>query len=208
MASLRIWIRSFIPRNIAGYTQDRPNGGGKTMIPGPTPLNDCFMTDQRSFSDVLVASSRTFSSVEVDSAALSLLSQSHRCDNTVECDCEDGNEECNETPNASKLKVARFAISGSSCTFDFEGGAGNPCAGAVAPDIDWLVHVVVEKSGAGVTVKLAPSSVVEPFPAFEMYASLSGTTKPLFQRSPNPGATPWNLVGPPNETVSGLASFP
>lgn len=208
MASLRIWIRSFIPRSIAGYTQDRPNGGGQTMIPGPTPLHDCFLTDQRSFTDALVASSRTFSSVEVDSAALSLLSQSHRCDNTVECDCEDGNEECNKTPDASKLKVARFALAGSRCTFDLEGGAGNPCAGAVAPDIDWLVHVVVEKSGAGVTVKLAPGSVVEPFPAFEMYASFNGTTKPIFQRSPNPGATPWNLVGSPNETVTGLASFP
>jgi len=208
MASLRIWIRSFIPKNIAGYTQDRPNGGGETMIPGPTPLNDCFLTDQRSFTDALAASARTFSSVEVDSVALSLLSQSHRCDNTVECDCEDGSEECNKKPDASKLKVARFTLTGGRCTFDFEGGAGNPCAGAAAPDIDWLVQVVVEKSGAGVTVKLAPGSVVEPFPAFEMYASLNGTTKLIFQRSPNPGATPWNLVGSPNEPVGGSASFP
>ena len=208
MATLKIWIRSFIPKTISGYTLAKPGGGGETMIPGPTAANDCYLTDQRTFSSVASDSSRTFSSVEIDTNALSLASQSHRCDNTLECDCEDGDEECNEKPDASKLKVTKFSVGANKSTFDFDGGAGNPCAGALAPDIDWLVHVVVEKAGPGVKVSLAAGSVVEPFPAFEMYASLNGATKQLFARSPNAGATPWNLVGPPNQPVSGSVSFP
>lgn len=208
MALLKIWIRSFIPKNITGYTLAKPGGGGDTMIPGPTPISDCYLTDQRTFTNAYAASSRTFSSAEIDTAALSLASQNHHCDNTVECDCEDEAEECNETPDADELAVIGFAAVANKCTFDFKGGAGNPCAGPVAPDIDLLVHVIVEKSAAALTVKLAPGSVVEPFPAFEMYASLGGTTKEIFRRSPNAGATPWNLAGDPDEPVSGSVTFP
>ena len=207
--SLKIWITSFIPKDIAGYTKPVPGGGGKTMIPGPTPVNDCFLTDQRSFSNSPNASSRTRSSVEIDMEKMTLLSQQHHCDNTIEVDCEDGDVECDQTPDKSKLKVNGFASSGTKCSFSFAGGAGNPCAGPVAPDIDWLVHVTVQKQGAStVVVKLESGSLVEPFPAFEMYASLNGTTKQVFQRPPDPGATPWNLVGPPNKSVSGAVSFP
>lgn len=205
---LKIWIASFIPRDIVGYTKTVPGGAGKTMIPGPTPASDCFLTDQRSFANSITASSRTRSSVEIDTAMMTLVSQQHDCDDTVEIDCEDGDVECNQTPDNSKLKVSGFTSSGTKCSFSFAGGAGNPCAGPLAPDIDWLVHVTVQKQGTNaVEVKLETGSVVEPFPAFEMYASLNGTTKQVFQRPPDPGTTPWNLVGPPNKSVSGAISF-
>ncbi|MBI2740132.1 MAG: hypothetical protein HYX38_26750 [Rhodospirillales bacterium] len=206
--ALKIWIASFIPQNIAGLTTPVPNGGGKTMIPGPTPVSDCFHTDQRSFSDSPDRSSRMRSIVEINPANMTLASQNHHCDHTVECDCEDGDVECDKLPDSSKLKVENFTSSGSKCSFSLTGGAGNPCAGALAPLIEWLVRVSVEKQGASVVVKLADGSLVEPFPAFEMYASLNGTTKKLFQRPPDPGATPWDLFGAPNKSVSGSASFP
>jgi hypothetical protein len=139
---------------------------------------------------------------------MTLVAQNHHCDNTVEVDCEDGDVECNKPPDAGKLKVKSFTSSGTKCSFSFDGGAGNPCAGALAPDIDWLVNVTVERQGGGISVTLAVGSLVEPFPAFEMYASLNGATKQLFQRSPDPGATPWNLFGPPNKPVSGNVIFP
>jgi hypothetical protein len=66
----------------------------------------------------------------------------------------------------------------------------------------------VEKQGGGISVTLAAGRVVEPFPAFEMCASLNGATKQLFQHSPDPGATPWNLFGLPNKPVSGNVIFP
>ena len=206
--TLKIWICSFIPKDIAGYTKAVPNGGGKTMIPGPLPTSDCFLTDQRTFSNSPTASSRTRSSVEIDTTTMTLITQKHHCDNTVEVDCEDGDVECNKTPDSSGLTIAGFTSSGPKCSFVFEGGAGNPCAGAAAPDIDWLANVAVEKQGGSISVKLGAGSLVEPFPAFEMYASLNGATKQIFQRPPDPGATPWNLVGPPNKAVSGSVVLP
>lgn len=207
--ALKIWIASFIPKDIANYTKAVPGGGGKTMIPGPTALNDCYLTDQRPFSSTPNASSRTRSTVEVNTANLTLTSQDHHCDNTVEVKCATGAVDCDKTPDNSKLKINGFSSSGNKCSFSFEGGAGNPCAGPIAPDIEWLVHVAVEKTGTnGFVVKLGPGSVVEPFPAFEMYASLNGVTKQLFQRPPDAGATPWNLFGLPNKSVSGSINFP
>ncbi|QSX73999.1 DUF3238 domain-containing protein [Lysobacter arenosi] len=205
--SIKIWIASFIPRQIDGYTHPVP-GGGTTMIPGPTTLSDCFLTDQRSFSSSPNASSRTRSLVEVNLGSPQPVSVVHHCDSTVEVDCEDGEIECNQTPDSSGLKITNFSSTATRCTFTFEGGAGNPCAGPLAPDIDWLVHVVVERSGDTVTVKIGTGSLVEPFPAFECYASVGGTTKALFQRPPDPAATPWDLPGAPNKTVTGSVAFP
>ncbi len=205
--TLQIWICSFIPQSIAGYTRPLPGGGAKTMIPGPLPTSDCFLTDQRTFSNSPTASSRTRSRVEINTAAMTLISQAHHCDNTVEVDCEDGDVECNKTPDANNLKVSNFISSGGKCSFVFEGGAGNPCAGAAAPSIDWFINVTVEKQGGGISVRLGPGSFVEPFPAFEMYASMNGVTKPVFQRSPDAGATPWDLFGAPNKAVSGSVAF-
>ena len=206
--TLQIWICSFIPKDIAGYTRTIPAGGGKTMIPGPLPVSDCFHTDQRAFSSQPTVSSRTRSKIEIDTATMTLAAQNHHCDPTVECDCEDGDEECNKVPDSSGLKITGFQSSGTACSFTFEGGAGNPCAGRLAPDIDWLVKVEVKKQGASVSVKLGAGSLVEPFPAFECYASLNGVTKTLFQRPPDTGTTPWNLPGPPNKPVSGSVAFP
>jgi hypothetical protein len=207
MAVLNIWIASFIPKDIQGYTKSLPGGAGKTMIPGPTPLSDCFLSDQRSFLNSPNASSRMRSSVDINITTMALVSQRHHCDNTVEVDCEDGAVECNKSPDSSKLKIRGFTSSVEQCVFSFDGGAGNPCVGAVAPDIDWLVHVAVRRLDSSVTVSVENGSVVEPFPAFEMYASLNGVTKVIFQRSPDSGATPWNLMGPPNKSVSGAAKF-
>ena len=45
--------------------------------------------------------------------------------------------------------------------------------------------------------------MIEPFPAFEMYAIHNGT-KPtvLFSEEPPPGSNPWNLLGSPNREVT------
>lgn len=63
--TLKIWISSFIPKDIAGYTMAVPGQAGRSMIPGPTPLSDCFHTDQRGFSSDPNASARMRSLVEL-----------------------------------------------------------------------------------------------------------------------------------------------
>jgi len=48
-------------------------------------------------------------------------------------------------------------------------------------------------------VEVSYDVLVEPFPAFEMYARLdSGPVVPLFLRHPDEAATPLDIVGPPN----------
>jgi hypothetical protein len=204
--TIKIWISSFIPKNIAGYTKPVPGGGGQTMIPGPLPISDCFLTDQRGFTANASASSRTHSFVEVNATTLSLIGENHNCDNTVEVDCGDGDTECDKKSDSSGLSIANFSNSGISASFTFKGGAGNPCA-LGAPHIDWLVHVKVTKSVSDIAISVESGSLVEPFPSFEMYASYAGATEKIFNRAPNPGATPWNLIGDPDEPISGSVNF-
>jgi hypothetical protein len=205
---MKIWIASFIPRTIAGLTRPLGDGSGRTAIPGPTLISDCFLTDQREFDPSPTASSRTRLVVDVDVNSMQILNWSAHCDSTTEIDCEDGEVECEKTPDSSKLKVINVSSAAGILRFTFSGGAGNPCA-LGAPDIDWLVHVEVTKSApTSIKVAIGVGSVVEPFPAFEMYASTSGGTKALFRRPPDAGADPWNLIGAPNKVVSGSATFP
>lgn len=202
--ALDIWISSFIPGSIPGYSRPVPGAPGRTMIPGPLPISDCYHTDHRNFSTDPTASARMRSAVEISVSDFSLLGQSHRCNNTVECDCEDGDVECDKTPSATNLRVLGFQNSAAGCSFRFEGGAGNPCSTG-APEINWLVKVEAKRVGNNISIAVLPGSLVEPFPAFEMYARLNGPAKALFKRAPNPGATPWNLFGNPNQAVSGTA---
>lgn len=204
---LRIWISSFIPKDIPGRTMPVPDGSGRTMMPGPTPLNDCFLTDQRGFAAEPTAASRMRSLVEIDEAGLTLVAQRHHCDNTVEVDCEDGDVECDLPPDPSGLTVVDFQSTGAGCSFRFKGAANNPCFSG-SPYIEWIVSVAVTRSGGRFTVAAQPGSVVEPFPAFEMYATTGGPAKALFQVPPNAGAGPGDLYGPPNKPVSGSVTVP
>lgn len=205
---MRIWIASFIPKLINDYTQTVPDGSGRTMIPGP-PLTGCFLTDQRSFSNSPTASSRTRSAITVNMANMTLQSHVPHCDNTIEVDCSTGQVTCDKSPDSSRLKIENVATSVNVLSFTLSGGAGNPCVGAVAPDIDWLILVEIRKQSATTAQIIVKSgSMVEPFPAFEMYATWNGATKTLFTRPPDSGATPWNLIGPPNKPVTGSVSFP
>jgi len=143
--------------------------------------------------------------VELSPQDFSLISQSHHCDFTIECDCEDGGEECRKAPSTTDLTIKVLQTSSGQCRFSFEGGAGNPCASG-APQINWSVTVEVKRiAGGKIQVSALSGSKVEPFPAFEMYASLNGTVREVFKVEPQPGTTPWNLFGAPNRTVSGTA---
>jgi hypothetical protein len=206
---MKIWISAFIPKTIPSYTLPMPNGSGKTMIPGPTAINDCFLTDQRDFSDNPTASSRMRLTVDIDMSSLQIQSWQPHCDNTVKVDCGNGIAACNQTPDVSGLKVENISTNGSVLVLSFTGGAGNPCVPVVAPEINWDIKIEVRKTGAtAASVSVLAGSLVEPFPAFEMYVRWNGATKTLFRRSPDPGTSPWNLFGPPNKPISGSAVFP
>jgi hypothetical protein len=203
--SVKIWLNAFIPGDIPGLTNIVPGSGshaGKTMIPGPTPVNDCFLTDQRSFSANPSASSRMHSEIEIDLTVPRIVSEFHRCDPTIEVDCEDGDEECNSSANTGRMKFLNFR-STSIVAVDIVGAANNPCFTG-SPDIDYEGTIEITIDPSTQIVSVAFSGRIEPFPAFEMYATLNGgSSMPIFRESPVPGATPRDLFGDANRPVSG-----
>ncbi len=217
--SVKIWLNAFIPGDIPGLTNIVPGSGlhaDKTMIPGPTPVNDCFLTDQRSFSANPSASSRMHSEIEIDLTVPRIVSEFHRCDLTVprivsefhrcdptiEVDCEDGDEECNSSANTGRMKFLNFR-STSIVAVNIVGAANNPCFTG-SPDIDYEGTIEITIDPSTQIVSVAFSGRIEPFPAFEMYATLNGgSSMPIFRESPVPGATPRDLFRDANRPVSG-----
>jgi len=190
-------------------TSPVPNGGGDTMIPGPIPLvSDCFHTDQRGFSKNSNTSSRMQSIVNIDVGNMKFLEHIGRCWETIECDCEDGEKECEKTASTSGLKYKDEVSSELHLNFILEGAANNPCFSG-SPNINWLIHVHITKNQNGsIEVEATSDSRVEKFPAYEMYVEHSGEVRTLFLRPPDEGATPRDLVGDtPRQPVQGLVTF-
>ena len=96
-----------------------------------------------------------------------IINQVHFCGQTHEIDCEDGEEECSQTASNSRMRF--FNLRGSrhsTIKIDLEGAANNPCA-IGSPDIDYKGTVTINIS----TGSVAFDGLIEPFPAFEMYAT-------------------------------------
>jgi len=205
---MKIWISSFIPKDIDDLTLPVPNGGGDTMIPGPIPLvSDCFHTDQRGFLKNSNASSRMQSIINIDIGNMKSLGHIGRCWETIECDCEDGEKECEKTSSTSGLKYKDEISSSFHLNFTLEGAANNPCFFG-SPDIDWIIYVHIKKYADGkIKVEATSDSRVEKFPAYEMYVEQDGAVETLFRRSPDKGATPGDLIGVATQHVTGVVTF-
>ena len=148
LTSIKFWINAFIPRDLPGLTKTMPKGRhrGSTMIPGPTPISDCFLTDQRSFSNQINAKSRMHSefSLRLEGQRL-VFTEWHNCDVTCECDCEDGSVECEKKSNTDSMKF-NFPPSPDQSRrirVTLRGAASNPCATG-SPDIDYEGTITID----------------------------------------------------------------
>lgn len=211
--TIKIWLNAFIPDNIPGLTRRVPGAGvhrNKTMIPGPTVVSDCFLTDQRGFSSNPAASSRMHSEISIDvtvPAAPREINQIHRCDETIEVDCEDGDQECNGRAAINRMKFNNLRFVGGKILVDVVGAANNPCFTG-SPDIDYKGTVEITVIPQRLIAQVAFNGLIEPFPAFEMYAAVNGGIGvPIFRVNPLPGATPGNLFGNANRPVSGTVEL-
>jgi hypothetical protein len=218
--SMKFWINAFIPRDLPGYTIVVPKGphAGKTMIPGPqtigvsTPiryigigkvpvgLSDCYLTDQRSFSSDIHAESRMHSEVRIDfSTPTPGIFPWHDCFPTIECDCEDGEEECREKGKINRMIFHPISID-SKTIIHMDCAANNPCAptSRLFGDIDYKGLIVFDKEKRSVEIDI----FIDQFPAFEGYATINdGAGVPLFRESPPLGNTVMNLPGGANRRV-------
>jgi hypothetical protein len=209
--TVKIWINAFIPRTISGYTRPVPKGihAGKTMIPGPFPVSDCFLTDQRDFSNDIRAKSRMHSEVKVDfTGSRATIKQWHNCDWTTECDCEDGDVECHKKGSNGRMNLQllpastpRLAVISVNCA------ASNPCApiSRLFGDIDYNGTFTVDQAARSVTFK----GKIDKFPAFESYvAANDGRGIAIFKESPPAGNTVGDLPRNANRPIYKRVTIP
>jgi hypothetical protein len=201
--SITFWINAFIPRDISGYTRSVPAGIhlGKTMIPGPNPMSDCYLTDQRSWDSSPSAKSRMHSEFTIDfGGATSSFKQSHRCDTTTELDCGDGDVEATATGSTSRMNFVKQPSLGSTIEIDMTCAASNPCAptSRLFGDIDYQGRITVDAAARSLTI----DALIDAFPAFEAYSSINGGAAfALFREPPPPGNTVMNLPSAANRPV-------
>lgn len=204
-----VWLNAFIPRDVSGATTVA-NGihAGKQAIRGPA--FDYFLTDNRGFDATMSASSRMSSRAVITFEKAYLPEVVHlknRCDATVKLD-GDGDVTCNQSADTGRMQATgvtsgcqsdgRLAV-----RFRFVGSAANACISG-SPDIDWNIAVSVFRNADLNTATIEANGVVEPFPAFEMYArARNGPPNRIFGVSPLPGASPFNLFGGPTRNVGG-----
>ncbi len=129
------------------------------------------------------------------------LAEVHWCGETVEHDCEDGDEECRATADTSRMGWSNKRRVGDVILVDIAGAANNPCFTG-SPDIDYLGTVAVDVAHRTVSFE----GTVNRFPAYEAYAPVNdGAGEVVFQESPN--VDPTDLMGDADHAVTGSASF-
>jgi hypothetical protein len=209
LRSVKFWIKAFIPRDVAGYTRAVPadvvappgipgprrlSRDGLTMIRGPQPWSDCYLTDQRSFSNDIEAKSRIHCEIRIDLATvetgkLPRTTGYDHCDWTTEVDCEDGDL---ERRKKGKVRGSKFydlrRSEPQTLILSVQIAASNPCAPSSRYfgdiDIEGTLTVDLKKRCARFSGK------TDEFPAYEMYGTVNdGPGFPLFRRSPKADET-------------------
>jgi hypothetical protein len=224
--SIKFWINAFIPRDIPFYTLTVPKGpyAGLTMIPGPANIrvpipprpspyvifqkmqvahvgfSDCYLTDQRTFSNDIHAKSRMHSEVKIEfTGPFPVMTQWHNCDWTTECDCTEGEEECRKQGSTSRMNFSLVSRT-PRVSIRMDCAACNPCAPSsrLVGDIDYNGNIIVDAAARSIQIDIA----IDQFPAFEAYATINdGTGIPLFQEGPPPGNTVMKLPGKADRPV-------
>ena len=221
MSVATIWINAFIPRDVDSAIRIE-NGpyAGKYAIPGPITAGDYFdyfLTDNRTFSNDMEEPARMHSRMVFNFdgiyGAYGPPFEFSFCSPTVKLSRSTGVESCKKSASGDRMKVNFLggscgdAAGRLSAKFHFIGAASNPCFPG-APDIDWDLQVIAYRNAdlKGGTIEV--TGLVEPFPAFEMYFQpFEGRAFKVFTIGPEPGSSPFDLIGGPNRHVSTTTSF-
>lgn len=195
--SVKFWINAFIPDHIEGLTRKITSGPfkGKTTLSGPiTSINDCFLTDNRSFSNSIHAKSRMHSEFTIRLTESGVqFSQWHNCDETVEIDCEDGSLEGRrkQIPSNMNFKFPASPSPFGPIKVSLRAAANNPLFSG-SPNINYAGETSVDFRQRTILF----DGRIDGFPAFEAYAAINdGPGVTMFNLLPLPGSTPFNLVG-------------
>lgn len=214
--TIRLWLKAFIPGTIESALLVPGTGehAGKTMLPTPGPLNRCFLTDQRGFSADFDASARMHSVIEIDVTHGSIIHQSHQCYDTIEVDCETGEELCRQSASIDQMRFANFDVAdgGNRIVFRLEGSSKNPCLEIatlkVSPNLDYSGEITIDLDAARQSMDVHFDGKVEIYPAFEMYVAVNDQQPvAVFEAPALPQSSPMDLVGPPGRDISRSVRF-
>ena len=204
--TIKIWFKTFIPQDVAGSVTV-PGAGDQTMLP-TGPIDRCFLTDGRDFSDDVDAEARMHAEIEIDLTTKVMLKQLHKCYATTEVDCQTGEVKCVDYGDTSHMAWKNYKVTAEDViTVDLVGSSHNPCmkiAGVdVSPNLDYNGTLTVMPLDADAGVSVAFNGSIETYPAFEMYASIDdGAAQVVFREPVMPGATVLNLTGAPGRKIA------
>lgn len=199
------WVKAFIPLHVEGVTQAYPKDSSMSMLPGIPIIGDCFLTDHRSFDSASGASARMHSEtwIWIKPDGTYSWNQAHHCGETVEVDCEDGDEEGKETAGTEDMSFTEKEGSSSRVVLDFKAAGANPLVFA-APNIDLEGTLTLDRVAGFVEF----FGKVDQFPAFEAYVSINGSAPhTIAQLGPEEGAGPSSLIGGANREFRGRVEF-
>lgn len=209
--TIKLWLKAFIPNSVesAAVVPGSGEHGGKTMLPAPGPIHRCFLTDQRDFDDDINAHARMHSEIEFDMLHGAIIHQYHQCFETIEVDCDTGEERCRESAATDNMHFHNFRVSdgGNHLRVDLEGSTKNPCveiaALKVSPNLDYAGTITMEMDAERRAVVVRFDGKIEIYPAFEMYVSVNGEAPVTVFRAPVvPGSTVLDLAGSPARPIS------
>jgi hypothetical protein len=200
--TVKAWLKAFIPGDYPDTIDGVGAASGHKLLVGPCSwFNDCFHTDNRTFSADIAASCRMHSEFELDLANHELR-EVHYCGETVEYDCEAGEVECRATAATTGMRFGNLRWEGQHVILvDVTGFANNPCLRG-SPDIGYTGSFAVDLAGQTVTF----TGRVHGFPAYEAYAVVNGgPAATVFTYGPRGG--PSALTGVAADPVTGTARF-
>ena len=201
--TVKVWINAFIPHSLPGVTEPAPGASaGKTMV--RAPLNRCFLSDQRDFSDYIHASSRLHSEITVDVNTGRSLLEWHNCDPTHEIDPVTGAVKRSAQAATNRMRFLRLAgRAPGAIGVEISAAAHNPLM--PSPDVDFVGSVRIDVTRRSISFE----GKLDQCPAYEMYASVNNTKAlPMFRVMPLPGKTLWNLAGYANRPISAAITVP
>lgn len=174
-------------------------------------FSDCYLTDQRSFSNAIDAKSRMHSQFSLDlSGSEFVFTQEHHCDATIELDCENGCVECKRVGSTDRMKFTlEPSTSGgprNRIVVKMDCASSNPCdkSSRLFGDIDYSGTITFDVN----TREIEFVGKIDQFPAFEAYAAVNdGAGVSLIQESPPRGNSVLNLPGFADRPVQGNHEF-
>jgi hypothetical protein len=210
--SLRVhlWVKAFIPKvhpTNPGYVKPVPGAPGKWMIPGPTPVDDCFFTDHRDFSSDRSASARVttefFLVINGNSATTEVAVPSahiHTAGISTKVNCSTGAVIGQKPGLFSKVlsigntppedSIGKPAVAGAQVQVIFSVATTNPFAPPlISPAIDYSIDYTYDTNSKMLTF----AANLGDFPAYEAYAQLGDGPVVTIFRAPPITNTPWGL---------------